>query len=247
MANLICNGEFCARNIRPLAASLCIVLSAILFATRNSVHAAPVTFRFDAEITHVPTGTPFDLPFDFQVGDVVRGSVTFEPEVAPPGSYRLESLQTLGFQLDIDGIGFGSETYSIQSLNDSFIDDLFPFNVDTLTLTCTASSTRCSPSPIEVDGAEPFEMAFRMDLWGYADIVDAPSFASDATIWNDYDLYRRIIVYFGGIDSGGRSFHAVVRDFEVAPEPSTITSVCLIGATVASALLLKRKRHEVAL
>ena len=202
-------------------------------------HAAPVTFRFDAGITNAPPGTPFDLPFDFEAGDAVHGSVTFEPQVGIPGSHRLESLQVLGFELEIDGIRFGSETYSILSLNDSFIDDLFPFNVDTLTLTCTASLTRCSPSQIEIGGAEPFEMAFRMDLWGHADIVDTPSFVSDPTTWNDYSLSRSLLVYFGGIDAGAISFHATVRDFSFVPEPSTWTLVVLAVFLLVVSYLLR--------
>src|SRR5688572_4804849 len=100
-----------ARRFQVWGCLALAVLVAVLYVTSCTSHAAPVTFRFEAEITDVAAGIPFELPLSFAEGDVVHGRFSFEPQVAPAGSHRLESLQSLRFELNINGKVLGSDTY----------------------------------------------------------------------------------------------------------------------------------------
>ena len=66
-----------------------LLLVVTLLASNNLVNAAPVTLAFDAQIDAVPPGIPFDSGLDYQVGDIVKGRFTFDPQVGMDNMYLL--------------------------------------------------------------------------------------------------------------------------------------------------------------
>jgi hypothetical protein len=217
---------------RPLVASALFLAH---FAAFDVVEAASITFRFDATVTHALSANPFDLPFDYQVGDVISGKLTFEPEAAEPiGANAVEAEQLFGLEFTIDGTTFGTSTYSIRVINDTVILDSDPFlgTVDTMSIRCSSSDPQpCSPGLLSMPGSEPFSITSRLNLVGNGDILDSPTVDTESEIWNSFTLRRNLSLTFGNDAGGSMLLRADVGQFvQDAPEPkSSSVSIFLIA------------------
>ena len=167
--------------LRPKVLGALILIAGVLCVSRTFLHAAPITFRFDAEIVNIAVGNTFDLPFSFQVGDAISGRLTFEPGTGvPTGDNSIEAVQSLGMEFVIKGTAFGSSTYSIKVFDENFIvaDDLDIAGgvvIDTMILECSPSSFQpCTPDRISIPGAQPFSIGARLDLNGSDSILNTP-------------------------------------------------------------------------
>jgi hypothetical protein len=123
----------------------------------KGLHAAPLTFRFDAQISRLSLGSPFDLPFEFQLGDTISGKFTFEPG---PGveinDVAVVAEQPLPFEFNIDGVRLPTSGYRIVAFDDSFDYDSERPPYDGLALDCREAS--CTPDTVTLPGNEPFKV-----------------------------------------------------------------------------------------
>ncbi len=219
--------------------ALCVVLAiAGVCTTGASLHAAPLTFRFDAEIHTVFTGIPFDSGIDFATGDVIIGTFTFQPNQGN-GSMHLATMQDYQFALDVNGVVISTPRYEIEAFDDSSVED-FPGAsiIDEIEL----SGSGFSP----VDGAtdlnlDPAQSSFRMELWapgfpvpGEVEPFDGARIPGSLDVWNDFTLWREIIVSIRDGQGGAIGFQATVGPFAAVPEPSAQSVALLLFGTIAA-------------
>jgi hypothetical protein len=212
------------------------------------LQAAPLTFRFNAEIQTVFPGNPFESGINFATGDVIAGTFTFEPNPGD-GSNPVVALQTNGFQLRINGVAIASPNYEIESFNDYSIED-FPdaTTIDTLELDGAGLTSVESSAGLNLD---PLQSTFRIDLWSPADVLDQAQIPSDVAIWNEFNLWRSLQVILRDGEGGTIGFAATVEQFSAIPEPSGLLLALsamvtlLVLATVAPRLRSRSKKRDV--
>jgi hypothetical protein len=197
-------------------------------------------------------GNEFQLPFTYQIGDVISGKLTFEPNVGTPtGDNTIKADQFHELQFDINGTVFGTSRYSVQVLDNDLViaDDLDTSNgvvVDTMILECaTSSSQSCIPDPITVPGGDPFSINARLALTGDNSILDMPTISEDPAVWNLFNFRRWLNLSFGNETGGSMTMLATVHEFSTAPEPSnlSVTIGMFIWSFAASRLRQKQKRR----
>ena len=240
-----------AISIRRLAARLQgsrFLLAALLagISWGTVADAAPVTFRFDATVTHALAANPFDLPFGYQVGGEISGKLTFEPGSGEPlgdTATAIEAEQFLDLEFSIDGVEFGSSRYSIRVVNDTLIDDSgINGLVDTMNIRCSPSAPQsCMPDLISLPGGDPFSIGSRIQLTGIGSILEMPSISPDSEIWNLFAFNRSLSLSFRDQSNGSISLFATIGAFEPVPEPATF---CLVKALILCFAVGSRRRRK---
>jgi hypothetical protein len=220
----------------------------VLSSTRELARAEPIRFRFDATITETFAGSPFQLPFAYEVGDVVSGKLTFEPGTGiPTGDNTIKADQIHAFEFDVNGTVFGSSSYSIQVFDNDLIiaDDLDISDgiiVDTMVLECSRSSSQsCTPALITIPGIDSFSMNLRLALTGDESIYIMPEISADPAVWNSFDFIRSLNLSFGNQSGGSMSLFATVHEFATAPEPSTLSAIVAMSLACFAPRLRKRQ------
>jgi hypothetical protein len=242
--------EFMSNLVRPCIALwplrvmswTAVICSAVVNCA--TLHAEPVTFRFDAEIVNVPIGNPFDLPLTYQVGDIIQGKFTFEPTSAKPiDNNAVAANQAFALEFNINGSVVGSSSFRIEVFNDTAFDDSnFPAPIDVITLGCNEPS--CIPGLISLPGGEPFRVRSRSQFVGSSSILDMPEFSDDPTTWNAFLLERRLFLGFDDVGLGSMGLDAIVGQMFLVPEPSSSTLIIAgIVAVVATATWVKRRSN----
>jgi hypothetical protein len=232
--------RFCRRD---RAYQLLVVASVIpgVMTSRSLVQAAPVTFAFDATVTTVFDGNPFNVPFDYNVGDTFRGMFTFEPTSgigAGDNTIFAEQMLPLGFH--IDGHSLTNPMYGIRVANDTAIDDSeFPEPVDVIRLGC--AEPECTPELLTLPGYEPFRVRSRMEFVGFGPVLDTPQIPATLEVWNALTLQRTIILDFDNVGIGSMGLQATVGDLGVVPEPSSLVGGLVVVAIMQSSLAACRR------
>ena len=189
-----------------------------IFSGTNIVNATPVTFQFEAEVSDKAESIPFDSGLAVNIGDVISGSFTFQPEVAP-GQQSLEAVQPFSSSLLIDGVSLiASPTamLSLQSLNDNGIEDFQPAqSIDTIEVFTTITPAIPQDLP-NVDGERSF---FRIRLLGNSSILDLPGLPAENSVWNSFEFVRSLTVDLRGKSGGSLIFSARIGRFTTVPEP----------------------------
>lgn len=187
----------------------------------STATAAPVTLQFDAEIVSIPVGNPFDLPFTYQLGDIIRGKFTFEPGSGTMlGDNAIVASQPFGLEFDINGTIVGTAGFKVEVFdNTMFTDSPFPGLVDVINLGCTEPA--CNPELIDLPDGEPFRARSRMQLIGNGSVFLAPEIMADPTAWNSLGLGRRLNINFDNVGPGSMGFVADVHEFSAVPEVGT--------------------------
>jgi hypothetical protein len=208
-----------ARTARALFRRIILWLVGIPCLQAHIVHAAPITFRFDAEIFDVPAGNPFDLPLTFQVGDVILGKFTFDPNLALPlDDKSIASHQPYSLEFQINGNVVGSSGFRLEVFdNTAFDDSTYPESLDAMTLGC--NEPLCVPELLSLPEGEPFRVRSRMQVVGIDSILTAPQISVDPMVWNALTLERRINLNFDNQGPGAMGFQATVGAFIIVPEP----------------------------
>lgn len=172
--------------VRRLVSTLRLLLFVILLWTSGNVsRAAPVTFRFDAEVTSI-FATPsadIELPFDVLIGDTIRGQFTFEP--APIGQM---GTQELGLQFEIGDVTLHSSTYEIIIALNQFpplgSPTFEPFDI--ISVGCSSvGDADCIPK--SVPGSNSIEWRPLMQLSAVSPTLNSIELISDPAIWNMLD------------------------------------------------------------
>jgi hypothetical protein len=215
-------------TVYPSRNVLVFAFLAIGLAPFEPTLATPITFRFDGTVTHALAGNPFDLPFTYQVGEVISGKLTFEPGVGvSTGDNSIEAQQFLGLEFVVNGTTFGTSAYSIRVFDNDLIiaddpDITDGLVADTMVLQCSASSTEsCMPELISGPSGSPYRITVRMDLTGEKSILNTPIVRPEAEIWNAFSFRRRLTITFNDETGGSMLLGATVGPFTVIPEPTT--------------------------
>jgi hypothetical protein len=224
-----------------------IILTINVFGTIYSAKTAPVTFRFDATIMETFVRNSIDLPFGYQVGDRISGTLTFDPATsAPITPIAVEAIQTLGLNFDIGGVPIGTSTYSIRTVDENIVtDDVFEGPVDTMTIGCsTASSPQpCTPALVSMPSAVPFSIETRLNLIGANSIFATAQVSDDPAVWNSFLFERTFGLAFRSQNAGFASISGTLGDFSSVPEPRTFA---LVGSVIlwAETLVTRRRRPK---
>jgi hypothetical protein len=233
-------------SIKQVACEIVVICAASAGLCR-AVQAAQTTFVFDATITDVFPGEPFDLPLSYQVGDVVQGKFTFEPGSGSPiGVDAIAAVQSFPIEFNINGIIVGSSSYRIEVFDDTAFDDSeFPEPIDVTTLGCNEPS--CIPDLLILPEGEPFRVRSRMQLVGNGSILLSPEISADPATWNAFVLERRFNLNFDNEGLGSMGFQATANRFSLVPEPATfrlVLSGLLLAAFICLAGWIDRWRRR---
>jgi hypothetical protein len=222
---------------RQMSTSQILVCSARLFIgmgaitcafgrSKNALYAAPLTFRFDAQISSVSLGGPFNLPFEFQVGDTISGKFTFEPGAGVAiNDMAVGSDQSLPVEFNINGTSVLTSGYRIVAFDDSVDYDSEHPPYDGLVLSCREAS--CAPEVVSLSGSEPFKVRWEMRLSGSASVWSKPAIVSDVDVWNAFSDDRRIFIGFDNLGPGSIGLDAVVNSMVQVPEPGLVSHLLL--------------------
>jgi hypothetical protein len=205
------------------------------------LQAAPITFRFDAEITNVAAASPFDLPLSYRVGDIVQGRFTFDPERGSPlGDNALVAPRPYEFRININGIVAGSIAHEIRVFDNTPISH-FEFDpVDTISVGC--SEPTCTPNFINLGHGEPFRVRSRLSLIGSESIHDSPTLSAIPNIWNAFLFGRHLDVNFDNEGIGSMGFAARVGAFSLVPEPGIVRlGLCATAIVIVFRLVIRRR------
>ncbi|MFO0792288.1 MAG: hypothetical protein U0805_22745 [Pirellulales bacterium] len=224
---------------------LLIILAIDVFGVICFAEAAPATFRFDATITETFVRNSIDLPFAYQVGDRISGTLTFDPATsAPITPNAVEAVQTLGLTFDIAGVWVGTSTYGIRAVDENIVTDgVLQGPVDTMTIGCsTASSPQpCTPALVSLPSAVPFSIETRLNLIGANSIFATAQVSDDPAVWNSFLFERTFGLAFRTQNAGFASMSGTLGDFSSVPEPRTFA---LVGSVIlwAETLVTRRRR-----
>ncbi len=208
----------------------------LFFLASPPIDAAPITFRFDAQITSTPAGAPFDLPLTYAVGDVISGRFTFDPGLgAPIADGVVGSVQPYEFVFNINGAHVASSPYSMDVHDDGAFDDSDWGTVDFLILR-SQFEPDTQPPLISLPGGEPFRVRVLLTLVGGPTVLAAPAIPNELTLWNSLLLYRSLNLNFDNAGSGAMGLDATIDSFTLVPEPA---SIMLGGCAVAWGLAAK--------
>lgn len=218
------------RSKAMLATVTCVSL--VFVAARSS--AAPITLQFEATVTTVATGFPFESGIHFAEGDVISGVFAFEPN-GGTGGMNLNTIQPYTFSLQINGKILAVPNFEIRSSNDTPIEDVpSASTIDSLVL----GASGLSPQSPGINISPNFS-GFRITLFGAANTFDSAKIPDDLSVWNSFDVWRDISVSVRDGSGGAIGFQATIGNFQVVPEPSAIVIL-----TFSILKLFGRARHS---
>lgn len=225
---------------------LFLVISLSLWTHIGIAEAAPVTFAFDATITEVFPGVPFNFPLTYQVGDSITGKFTFEPEQAPPNAFKFESLQPYDLKLEISGTVLTSPGYGIRVADEVYFSHA-PWNVaDVINVGSFLDGDITIPPPVlTLPGSVPFRFRVTLELIGADNPISDPDITSDPSLWNSFDSERTINVGFSAStpgSTGSVAFKAIVGEMLLVPEPSG--ALLVISFMAHRSIAFRRKNAE---
>lgn len=204
--------------------SLAIALGAF-----SMVIAAPLTFRFEAEVTNSYNNDLFSLPFDYKVGDVIHGKMSFEPVVTTTlVDDPIASIQPYALEFEIDGTVIGTSVFGLKVLDNSAILDFLGSGDPVFDILTAGSSIEpqfpsSSPDPILFPGEDPFGLSIRLELIGESTIMNAGDLLLSESQLNNFMLRRTLSLGFHAIGSGSMGLEANVGVFTLVPEPTSST------------------------
>jgi hypothetical protein len=203
------------------------LMGSLLCGPIDTLKGAPITFRFDAEITNLLFETPFNLRLEYGVGDRIQGKFTFEPGPGIPiNSLAVSAEQPYALEFDIHGTAVNTAGYTIRAFNDSIpYDSELEIPRDGITLGCREAS--CIPNIVTLPGGEPFKVRSEMSLFGDSSVWSTPSIISDSETWNAFALRRHMTLAFDDLGPGIMGFDAVIGQIVQVPESSSINYVML--------------------
>jgi hypothetical protein len=200
------------------------------------LYAEPITFQFNAEVVSVSAGSPFNLPFTYEVGDVMTGTFTFEPAPGSVGGNSIAANQAFPFQISINGTLVGSSVYRIEAFNNTPITDSeFESPVDSMSIGC--SEPACIPNYVSLSVGDPFRVRSRMNLLGEMDTFPTALISDEPADWNALDLQRTLSITFDNQGPGSMGLLARVGEFIAVPEPNS-SGLAICAAFFAVAVLI---------
>jgi hypothetical protein len=243
MAGLHSLGRVAPRLPDLIAVRAIMGVAGILFLSFSFTHAAPVRFRFEAEVASAfPSEGGANLPFTIVPGDLITGIVTFEP-----GSRGPTFSQSGGMTFEIHGIALETADYQITVAHNSEIGIDVPGRIadpnntpdvdgapigDNINLSClTDGALYCG----SVVGHSNIRSRPNIVFSEPALVLNSNDLISDLAIWRSFSR-REMSLLFRDINTGSTTYvGAYVSSIEEIPEPSTLGLLglyCLMAVNV---------------
>lgn len=228
------------RNLSRCTVRYTVLTIAAIGILSSPVKAAPVTLQFQAEIVGVSVGNPFDLPLAYQIGDIISGSFTFDPDLGMVlGDNAIAASQPFSLEFDINGTVVGTSAFRMEVFdNTAFSGSAFPGRVDVINLGC--SEPFCTPELISLPEGEPFRVRSSLQFVGSSSVLSESEIITDPTTWNAFGLQRRLIVGFDNVGPGSVGFDAIVGSISEVPEPTAFCLTLSVGVVLYFASRRKR-------
>jgi hypothetical protein len=228
---------------------LVIVSLAAQLTVFQIVSSAPIMFKFEATVgprnAVSPFDVPFDLPFQFQEGDTILGSIAVNERDVAPDVLSTSKIEALNASFEIDGFTLGTSQYSIDSRDDLFVSEGGVVPYDEITVGCSpfaGSLAVCTPNYIDDGDGDEALWGFCLGLAGQPDVLAGADIHGDVTIWNSFRLGRGISMTFREANGFGiMRLVASVGSFTEVPEPRGLTLVSL-GLIVGGLFQLSFRR-----
>jgi hypothetical protein len=234
---------------RRCLSTVCAMLLSHLCASRGILHAAPVTFRFEADVASVnPIGNGANLPFNLSAGDPIVASFTFEPSIGGP-----HFPQSGGLRFELAGQHVSTSTYTISVHDESVpnaapisgsiadplntpVVDQAPGSSDNIFITCPApQSSFCAV----VSGYDQLSVRPSIALSTDFEVLSSNNLVADLHAWNSF-TFREMSLVFHDSSTGGETYvgaYIGAVQSAAAPEPASI----LMAIMGAIALLIARR------
>lgn len=211
-------------------------------AATYELQAAPVEFRFEAEVASVlprnrDGSTNLSLPFAVTIGDTIVATFSFEPATGGPNYPQAGVLR-----FEIGGEVVEVPQYLIEVHNESVPDaedlrgriadpgntpivDLGPGTADLMSLSCDSTQDLfCGLVP----GHEQLSVWPVIQFTTDNEILSSNDLVADLSVWNGF-TFREMFLSFRNSETGGETYiGAYVGAVELVPETRTI-SLAIVG------------------
>jgi len=238
------------RALRPSSLRLGVLMFAgIICAAGAAIQAAPVTFRFEAEIASViPPDGGLSLPFEVSSGDSIIATFTFEPTAGGPdfpqtaalrfelaGNTVLVPAYTIAVR-DEDVPNATDLTGRIADPENTPIVDLAPGSSDNISVTCVSSVAFCG----SLEGNAQLQVRPIIHLSTDDNPLSDTSLVADVNVWNQFS-FREMSLTFSNPENGGIQTYigAYIGVIHQVPEPGTFV-LALIGTAALAMRMMTR-------
>ena len=207
----------------------CLALGILLAtASTSALNAAPVTFRFEAEVAEITPsgGASFALPSELMIGAILDGTVTFEPPL-----FFSYGLGTSGASLAVstgpsffvgDQLKFSSEN------NGGFCAGFICYSWDGITVAGGAESqyaySTIGPSLVSLRG---IGLGFRDESTTIDPLFE---YGLDEEAWNRFTFRRLTIELTSPVATGSYLIFADVGPVRAIPEPASLCQAIFLTA-----------------
>jgi hypothetical protein len=212
-----------ARRLRSKVLGF-VTFAGVLCAPRAFLHAAPVTFRFDATVA-----TGANLPFIVAPGDTITTTFTFQPGSSGP-IYSQSNVIRFG----VAGTILDLPEFQIRVANDErrWIDHpgriADPNNtpdVDFNEIGDNIGASCLDGGPLfcgAVPGHSNFVFRPVLVFANENGLLSSNELLADPNVWNAFSL-REMFLMFKNVDTGSTTYvGAYIGQIEQIPEPSTL-------------------------
>jgi hypothetical protein len=232
-------------NVFPVRTTLQLLnagalIGGILACGGGALRAAPIALRFEATISKIANGSPFNVPLIYQIGDEIEGAFFFDPEIfSPIGDNAAGSLQSNSIHFEIGGQTIGTSSYLAQISDDVGVSHS-PYSedvVDLVRFSAGIHSLPGLPSPvpdvISLPGGDPFRLRFLLSLYGAKSSLDSAELDSVGLLamLNSLAFERSLTINFNALGTGSVGFDATLSQFVIVPEPGS--AIHTIGLAIA--------------
>jgi hypothetical protein len=229
---------------------LCLItFLSMLGATRGTLHAEPVSFRFDARVaSSASIRAGASLPVPIQIGDTIKAQFSFEP-ASGSRFYPQDALltfehpnlvlQTTDFQIGVlnDVPGSIELTGRIADPDNTSIVDQGPGPHDGINISC---GHNLSPFCGLVAGRDDLRWGANIAFMNEHGLLDSSDLTRGLAMWNTFSFREMSLLFVDAVTSGEVYVGAYVGAVQLIPEPCMLY---LAIAVIALLLSLSRQRR----
>lgn len=230
-----------------------LAVATLLLGAGNAA-GAPITLRVEAEVTHLVSGNPFETGLNVAVGDLVQGTLIFEPDSGNGGDFLGVTQPNASASFEVGGKHFGmtpaDEGINFQIFNDAVVLDGVGGILDTVrfggafsslpeeitsggwTIDLAVLSTALGSDPSIFFGAfETAEIPAEVDAWNLLASTPQSVFG------------QQLYFSFGNSGDGAVGIGARIECFTLIPEPAG-RELLIVGVVVALCCWRLRQHSE---
>jgi hypothetical protein len=199
------------RRLPAIAAAL------MSFYFSSCAFGAPLVLKFEADVTDVQLLYPHSLPFEVQVGDILRGALLFDPVDVSADVRYTTAFPAYRFDVSVNSVILSTGDYSLTVRDDLPLLDSPGYTDDILIVASGAGFNLSDP---HLPPSTDIDWRVTLHLVGDGSILEGADVPQAADIWNGFaPTYLSLAFEIPGVADVLR-VNATVRSFAVVPEPS---------------------------